>query len=502
MSEKKVESILNWKPPRSVKDLQILIAFANFYHRFIKSFSKVCKPITDTLRTKGDKQLWFWGPEQDKAFEGLKRRFPSAPILEHFYPDQKKVVETDASDFALACILSQYLGKRLDPVAFHSRKINDAERNYKIHHKELLAILEAFHDWKHYLLGADEPVTVYTNYQNLQYFLMTKQWNPGQIGWAQWLAKLNFKLVYRPGSWGGKTDALSRRPENRPEERATHRDQSILKSEHFEISLCHRKDRVQVGLAKQKTRTSNMLRIKKLSKHAKIPTKCSRLAAGHDIYTLTDGTIPAQRQMLVDTGIPIKLPKGTYGRLAARSRLASKQGLVVRGGVIDADYRGEVKMIVRNHGKSNYEFNAGDRIAQLIVERIQTSEAIVVDQLEKTEHGTKGFHLGDIVSKRLITSEARRVMICILHPDPSNNTYYDKEDIDQDPDLTPQVTRLSSEMVVAIQRQTMNDSFIDRIRAARKKDDDWIERKGELSRMKKRREPLPKHWEQEDGLRY
>ena len=72
MSKKKVESILSWKPPRSVKDVQIFIGFANFYQRFIENFSKVCKLITDTLKTKADKKLWSWGPEQDKAFEELK----------------------------------------------------------------------------------------------------------------------------------------------------------------------------------------------------------------------------------------------------------------------------------------------------------------------------------------------------------------------------------------------------------------------------------------------
>ena len=174
MSKKIVESILSWKAPRSVKDDQIFIRFANFYPRFIENFSKVCKPITDALKTKGDKKLWSWGPEQDKAFEELKQRFTSAPILAYFYPDRKTVIETDASDFALGCILSIYLGKRLHPVAFHSPKLNDAERNYEIHEKELIAILEAFREWKHYLLGADEPVTVYTDHQNLQDFLTTK----------------------------------------------------------------------------------------------------------------------------------------------------------------------------------------------------------------------------------------------------------------------------------------------------------------------------------------
>ena len=146
-------------------------------------------------------------------------------ILAHFYPDRRTVIETDASDFALGAILSQYLGKRLHLVAFHSRKLNDAERNYEIHDKELLAILDAFKEWKHYLLGADEPVTVYTDHQNLQYFLTIKVWNPRQIRWAEWLANINFKIVYRPGSQSGKPEALSRRPEYRPEEGATHREQ-------------------------------------------------------------------------------------------------------------------------------------------------------------------------------------------------------------------------------------------------------------------------------------
>jgi len=70
------------------------------------------------------------------------------------------------------------LGKRLHPVAFHSRKLNHAEPNYEIYDKELLAILEAFREWKHHMLGADEPVTVYPDHQNLQYFFTNKVWNP------------------------------------------------------------------------------------------------------------------------------------------------------------------------------------------------------------------------------------------------------------------------------------------------------------------------------------
>ena len=106
------------------------------------------------------------------------------------------------------------------------------------------------------------------------------------------MANHNFKIIERPGSRSRKPDALSRRPEYRPEGGARHREQSILKPEHFELSVCHRKDRIQIGLVRKKTPASNRLRIKRRTKDAKIPTKGSRLAAGHDIYVLEDSIIP------------------------------------------------------------------------------------------------------------------------------------------------------------------------------------------------------------------
>ena len=317
------------------------------------------------------------------------------------------------------------------------------------------------------------------------------------------VGKLHFFLiVYRPGSRGGKPDALSRRPEYRPEEGATHREQSILKPEHFEISCCHRKDWIQVDHVKQKVTTRNRLRIKRLSQPAIIPTKGSRVAAGHDIYALKDVTIPAQRQMLVETGIAIGLPKGTYGRLAARSGMASKHGIAVGAGVIDADYTEEVRVILRNHGSTDYGFQAGDRIAQLIVERIQTSEAVRVDELVETERGTQGFDSTDLSPKRLITNKEHKIMMCFLHPDPRNNTFYDEEDILTHADMTRGVTLLSNAIIAPVQMQTMDERFLDRIRTAGKNNDAWTERQGELSRMKEQNEPVPNNWELENGLIY
>ena len=122
------------------------------------------------------------------------------------------------SDWALGAGLSQKTEDgKLHPVAFHSRKFNPAEVNYEIYDKEMLAIVEAFKVWRHLCEGAEHQVTVYIDHMNLQYFTTTKTLNRRQARWAELLANFDFKIVYYPGSKMGKLDALSRRPEYRPQ---------------------------------------------------------------------------------------------------------------------------------------------------------------------------------------------------------------------------------------------------------------------------------------------
>ena len=125
MNEKKVETIQAWKPPTLVREVQILMGLAKFYWRFIKNISDICTPITNW--TKGDRTKFVWGKDQQEDFKYLKQCFTTAPILCHFHTDRDTVVETDASDYACGCILSQFQEKRLHPVIFHSRKLNSAE---------------------------------------------------------------------------------------------------------------------------------------------------------------------------------------------------------------------------------------------------------------------------------------------------------------------------------------------------------------------------------------
>ncbi|KAI1468624.1 deoxyuridine 5'-triphosphate nucleotidohydrolase [Daldinia caldariorum] len=133
------------------------------------------------------------------------------------------------------------------------------------------------------------------------------------------------------------------------------------------------------------------LLIKKLSPNAKLPTRGSAFSAGYDLYASQATTIPARGKALVETDLAIAVPAGTYGRIAPRSGLAAKHFLDTGAGVIDADYRGPVKVLLFNHADADFAVAAGDRVAQLVVERIYTPDVVEVQELEESVRGAGGF---------------------------------------------------------------------------------------------------------------
>lgn len=209
MDQQKVRCILDWPTPKSVHDIQVFLGFANFYRRFIHQYSKLVTPITKLLK----KDTKFeWTSTQDEAFKSLKRHFTTAPILQHFNPSQPITVETDASDFAIAGVLNQPNSQGiLHPIAFYSRKLDDSEVNYDIYDKELLAIVDSFQVWRHYLQGSKHQITVFTDHKNLEYFKSCKNLSRRQARWSLQLSSYWFVITYRPGSQNPKADALSRR---------------------------------------------------------------------------------------------------------------------------------------------------------------------------------------------------------------------------------------------------------------------------------------------------
>ena len=134
-----------------------------------------------------------------------------------------------------------------------------------------------------------------------------------------------------------------------------------------------------------------MLRVKKLTKSSKLPSRGSECSAGYDLYASESVMVKSKDRALVPTGIAISVPSGTYGRIAPRSGLAVKHGIDVGAGVIDEDFRSDIKVLLMNHGDANYTINAGDRIAQLIIENISSPEVKEVNELNNTARGKGGF---------------------------------------------------------------------------------------------------------------
>jgi len=133
------------------------------------------------------------------------------------------------------------------------------------------------------------------------------------------------------------------------------------------------------------------LLIKRLSEKAKLPTRGSALAAGYDLYSAEKKVVPAHGKALIDTQLSIAVPPGTYGRVAPRSGLASKFMIDTGAGVVDADYRGVVFVLLFNHSDKDFQVEEGDRIAQIIIERIYTPKVQEVDDLEATVRGANGW---------------------------------------------------------------------------------------------------------------
>jgi len=142
MSDTKVKTIQEWPEPKKIKDIQSFLGFANFYRYFIFNYSDIVIPLIYLTRKN---TLWNFDNEYRMAFNTLKQAFTSAPILMHWVPDVQLVMESDASDYALAAIFSiMTKDNEIHPIAFHSQTFSALELNYNVHDKELLAIFKVF----------------------------------------------------------------------------------------------------------------------------------------------------------------------------------------------------------------------------------------------------------------------------------------------------------------------------------------------------------------------
>jgi len=248
MDTTKLEGIRNWPTPTTVREIRSFLGFGNFYRRFIKGFSTLAQPLNDLLKKD---QKFEWTSDCQKAFNMLKQRFTEEPVLmmpDHSRPFQ---IETDASKYATGAILTQLdsNGER-HPVAFISKTLSAAERNYDTHDRELLAIVRALEEWRHYIQGSSHTTTVYSDHQNLTYFKNPQNLNRRQARWSLYISEFDLKLVHIPGTKNVLADALSRRPDLCPED--DDNKDVVLLPDHLFVNL------IDQGLQKQISESDDM----------------------------------------------------------------------------------------------------------------------------------------------------------------------------------------------------------------------------------------------------
>ena len=213
MMEDKVKAVAEWPVPTKVSDVRSFLGTAGFYRRFIKDFSQIVAPLSDLTK---ETMKWQWGKAQQESFVKLKESLQTAPVLILPDPNLPFVVQTDSSGFAVGSVLQQDQGKGLQPIAFLSKKMLDAETRYPVHEQELLSIIVALKSWRCYLSGVKFRIKVMTDHKSLQHLKTQPQLSSRQARWLDLIAEFDFDIEYVEGKSNVVADGLSRRPDHKP----------------------------------------------------------------------------------------------------------------------------------------------------------------------------------------------------------------------------------------------------------------------------------------------
>ncbi|GKA29136.1 putative reverse transcriptase domain-containing protein [Tanacetum coccineum] len=203
----KIESIKDWASPKTPTEIRQFLGLAGYYRRFIEGFSKIAKPMTKLTQ----KSMKFdWTKKAEAAFQLLKQKLCSAPILALPEGSENFVVYCDASHKGLGAVLMQ----KEKVIAYASRQLKIHEKNYTTHDLELGAVVFALKMWRHYLYGT--KCVVFTDHKSLQHILDQKELNMRQRRWLELLSDYDCEICYHPGKANVVADALSRKERNKP----------------------------------------------------------------------------------------------------------------------------------------------------------------------------------------------------------------------------------------------------------------------------------------------
>ena len=204
---KKVEAVAEWPVPQCVRDVRSFLGLASYYRKFIRDFAKIASPL-HALTEKA--RQFVWSDDCQEAFDELKARLQSAPVLSYPIPEGDFILDTDASGEGIGGVLSQIQDGEERVLAYASRKLSKAERNYCVTRRELLAVVVYLKNFRQYLYG--RKVTLRTDHAALRWLLNFK--NPeGQLArWIQAISEYDVEIQHRPGKKHGNADGLSRQP--------------------------------------------------------------------------------------------------------------------------------------------------------------------------------------------------------------------------------------------------------------------------------------------------
>ena len=233
MEVEKVDGVLSWPEPKNIKDVRKFLGLTNYYRRFIRDFAQVARPMN--MLTRKNKK-WQWEEEQQQVFDKLKQVFTTKPVLVALDLNKEFRVETDTSNYTTEGVLSMKCSDNMwRLVAFISKSLSDTKHNYKIHDKEILAVVRYLETWRHFLKEAIEKFKIQTNHKNLKYFMKAQKLNQRQARWALYLLRFDFTLKHIPGSKIGKADSLSKRLDQEIGIERNNKDKTLVKLEWLEV---------------------------------------------------------------------------------------------------------------------------------------------------------------------------------------------------------------------------------------------------------------------------
>ncbi|KAL1448202.1 hypothetical protein WDU94_013988 [Cyamophila willieti] len=237
-SQDKITSVVEYKPPKTVKQVRQFLGLTGYYRKFCKDYAKIAAPLTEL--TKKDKPFQ-WTEIEQVAFDRLKENLINTPTLRHFDEELPIIVEVDASGIGLGCILSQKEGKTIRPVAYGSRKLSEVEQKYANVEREFLACVYAVNLWRHYLYMKDFELR--TDCHSLIYYKNLKDPSSRLIRFALKLQEYSgMKIVYQPGRKNMAPDALSRAPVDPPEKGEDDEEIPVLSIQDINLPELQRDD--------------------------------------------------------------------------------------------------------------------------------------------------------------------------------------------------------------------------------------------------------------------